>query len=110
VEALIAALGDFRAERPEGTLAMNASRALAAWGGQRAIAALEQVVRSSVAQRAVRTAREAIRTLQRGAGAGDEVRTLRQDLDTLREENRSLKERLTHLEARVENPQDVPQR
>ncbi|MGZ6364240.1 MAG: M1 family aminopeptidase, partial [Ktedonobacterales bacterium] len=107
VEALIAALGDFRAERPEGTLAMNASRALAAWGDQRAIAALEQVVSSSVAQRAVRTAREAIRTLQRGAGAGDEVRTLRQDLDTLREENRSLKERLTHLEARVERPQDV---
>ncbi len=107
VEALIVALGDSRAERPEAMLAMNASRALAAWGDQRAIAALEQVVSSSVAQREVRTAREAIRTLQRGAGAGDEVRTLRQDLDTLREENRTLKERLTHLEARVERPENA---
>ncbi|HEX6540663.1 MAG TPA: M1 family aminopeptidase [Ktedonobacterales bacterium] len=94
VDALIAALDD-----PWELTMLFAIAALAAWGDQRAIPALRRVVDRSPDERAVRSARVAIRTLQQGRAAADETRQLRKDLDELRERNRELIERLEKLEA-----------
>ncbi len=96
VEALVAALAD-----PWEPVRRNAATALAEWGDQRAIAALERQVGREVDERVVRTLREAVQRLQKGRGASEENRKLRSDLDALREENRKLLERLDALEART---------
>ncbi|HEY7849414.1 MAG TPA: M1 family aminopeptidase [Ktedonobacterales bacterium] len=94
VEALIVALSD-----PAERASLMACGAVAAWGEPRAIPALQRLVTGSPDERVVRTAREAIAEIQRGDSARDEARQLRADLDTLREDNRKLRERLDALEA-----------
>jgi aminopeptidase N len=94
VDALIAALDD-----PWELAVFQAIAALAAWGDQRAIPALQRLVDRSPDERAVRNARTAIRTLQQGRVAADETRQLRKDLEELRQRNRELTERLEALEA-----------
>ncbi|HEX5156712.1 MAG TPA: M1 family aminopeptidase [Ktedonobacterales bacterium] len=96
VDALIATLDD-----PWELAVFQAIAALAAWGDQRAIPALQRLVDRSPEERAVRGARMAIRTLQQGRAAGDETRQLRKDLEELRQRNRELTGRLEALEAQA---------
>lgn len=96
VEAVAMALSD-----PWEMAAMAACGAAAAWGDQRALPALRQVVANSPDQRPVRLAREAIAAIERGDSAHEETRQLRADLDALREDNRKLRERLDALEAKT---------
>ncbi|WIG57497.1 MAG: hypothetical protein OJF49_000241 [Ktedonobacterales bacterium] len=96
VEALIAALDD-----PWEMAVYAAASALAAWGDQRAIPALERMAASALDQRGVRIAREAARRLRKGRSAGEESRKLRHGLEEVRDENRKLRERLEVLESRL---------
>ena len=96
VEALIFALDD-----PWELVVFNAIAALAEWGDTRAIEPLERLVGRAVDERTVRRAREAALKLRRGRSSSEEARQLRNDLDSLREENRKLVDRLQALEARV---------
>ncbi|HEX6817933.1 MAG TPA: M1 family aminopeptidase [Ktedonobacterales bacterium] len=97
VEALIAALDD-----PWEMVQIGAAVALGEWGDARAIPALQRVVEHSPDQRPVRVAREAILKVQKGHTPGEETRTLRTDLNELRDENRKLRDKLDGLEARLE--------
>ncbi|MFI5271920.1 MAG: M1 family aminopeptidase [Ktedonobacterales bacterium] len=99
VDALIAALHD-----PWEMTVRNAIAALVAWGDPRAIAPIEHVAASTLDEHIVRDARHAVRALQQGRTSGEESRTLRDDLDGVREENRKLRERLASLEYRVNQP------
>ena len=96
VEAIAMALTD-----PWEMAVLAACGAAAAWGDARALPALQQLVASSPDERIVRTGREAIATIQKGDSAAEETRQLRTDLDTLREDNRKLRERLDALEAQT---------
>ncbi|HYM15044.1 MAG TPA: M1 family aminopeptidase [Dehalococcoidia bacterium] len=78
---------------------LNAIAALAELKEPRAIAELERARDRELDGRVIRSAREAIRRISEGADKGDEVRRLREDMDKLGEENRSLKDRLEKLEA-----------
>jgi len=49
----------------------------------------------------VRMCRQVILRIQRGRSAREEARTLRSDLEQVRETNRTLRERLETLEARL---------
>ncbi|MEO7003757.1 MAG: M1 family aminopeptidase [Ktedonobacterales bacterium] len=101
IEALCQALDDSWE-----LVVFGASAALAAWGDPRALPALQRLVASSPDERAVRTARMAIRAIQRGDSAATASRQLRADLDTLREENRTLHTRLDALEAQASHAND----
>jgi len=96
VEALTVALTD-----PFEMVVLRACSAAGAWGDTRALPALERLVADSPEQRFVRLAREAIAAIQRGDSAQEETRQLRADLDTLREDNRKLRERFDALEAQT---------
>ncbi len=96
VEAITVALAD-----PWEVTSRVACGAAAAWGDARALPALQRLVTSSPDESIVRTAREAIAAIQRGDAPRDEARQLRADLDTLREDNRKLRERLDALEAQT---------
>ncbi len=95
VEALIAALSD-----PWEMTLRWACEATVTWGDARAIPALQRLASSSPDERTVRMARVAIRAIQSG-DAREETHLLRTDLDTLREDNRKLRERLDALEAQA---------
>ncbi|MGH2514762.1 MAG: HEAT repeat domain-containing protein, partial [Ktedonobacterales bacterium] len=96
VEALIAALDD-----PSELAQRAVLGALAEWNDARAIPALERFIAGNPDESPVRTAREAILKLQKGHTANEEARTLRTDLDELRQENRTLRDKLETLEARM---------
>jgi aminopeptidase N len=96
VEALMAALDD-----PWEMVMTGSAAALGEWGDARAIPALERLAASAADERAVRVSREALRRIRQGRTPGEEARTLRSDLDALREENRKLRERIDGLEARA---------
>ncbi len=97
VEAVAFALSD-----PWEMAAGAACAAAAAWGDARALPALQRIVAESPDERQVRNAREAIAAIQRGDAPRDETRQLRADLDTLREDNRKLRERLDALDAQAD--------
>ena len=87
VEALIAALDD-----PWEMVVVNAMPALGLWGDARALPPLRLLLGRVVDERIVRSAREAIRLLERGETREQETRQLRNDVDELREQNRQLRE------------------
>lgn len=76
--------------------------ALAKIGDQRALPALERAARRDLDGRIVRRAREAIRTIQAGASKEAALTMLRNDLDALKAENRTLRDRLEALEQRMD--------
>jgi aminopeptidase N len=78
---------------------LNAIAALAELKDTKAIAELERTRDRDLDGRVIRAAREAVRRIGEGADKGEEVRRLRDDLDKLAEENRSLKDRIEKLEA-----------
>jgi HEAT repeat protein len=78
---------------------LNAVAALAELKEMKAVAELSRTVDRDLEGRVIRAAREAIIRLREGADKGEEIRKLREDLDKLSEENRSLKDRLDKLEA-----------
>lgn len=94
VDALIAALDD-----PWDATVASAIGALAAWGDRRAIPALQRLVTTHVDERVIRGARVVIRRLQTGDTASAATGQLRDDVETLRDENRKLRARLDTLEA-----------
>jgi aminopeptidase N len=78
-----------------------AARALAAFGDKHAIAALEAAANVELddgAKRAMRVAAHTLRTSDKG---NEQYKQLRKDLDEMREENRSLREQLAAIEARL---------
>ena len=66
-----------------------------------AIPALEGMIMRELDGRAIRLAREAIIKIREGKSAPDDVKKLRESLDKVEEENRSLKDRLDRLEKRL---------
>ena len=78
---------------------LNAIAALAELKDTKAIAELERTRDRDLDGRVIRAAREAVRRISEGADKGEEVRRLREDLDKLSEESRSLKDRVEKLEA-----------
>jgi aminopeptidase N len=96
VEALIAALSD-----PWEWALRYAISALRAWGDARAVPELRRVIERHPDERVIRSARVAVAALERGRSERDELRRLRGDLDELRGENRTLRDRLDALETRL---------
>jgi len=79
---------------------LNAIAALAELKLPKAVGELERTRVRDLDGRVVRAAREAIVRIREGADKGDEVKKLREDLEKLQEDNRSLKDRLDKLESR----------
>jgi aminopeptidase N len=77
------------------------ARTLATFGDKRAIAALEAAANVELddgVKRAMRVAAHTLRTSDKG---DEQYKQLRKDLDEMREENRSLREQLAAIEARL---------
>jgi aminopeptidase N len=83
---------------------LNAVAGLAEIKDTRAIAELNRARDRDLDGRVIRAAREASRRISEGADKGEEVRRLREDLDRLGEDNRTLKDRLEKIEARLGEP------
>ena len=66
----------------------------------RAIPALERLAARELDGRVVRRCREVIARLREGRDKGDEVKKLRTELEKMREEQRTLKDRMEKMEAR----------
>ncbi len=77
--------------------------ALRAWGDARAVPELRRVIERHPDERVIRSARVAVAALERGRSEREELRRLHGDLDELRGENRTLRDRLDALEARLGN-------
>lgn len=78
-----------------------AARALATYSESSAIAVLERVAGIELDDGAKRNMRVAAHTLRQSGKEDEKYKQLRKDLDTLREENRSLREQLAAIEARL---------
>lgn len=78
-----------------------AARALATFGDKRAIAALETATNVELDDGVKRAMRVAAHTLRTSAKGDEQYKQLRKDLDEMREENRSLREQLAAIEARL---------
>jgi aminopeptidase N len=78
---------------------LNAIAGLVELKETKAVAELERMRTRDLDGRVVRAAREATRRLREGADKGEEIKKLREDLDKLSEENRSLKDRIEKIEA-----------
>ncbi|HEX9057716.1 MAG TPA: HEAT repeat domain-containing protein, partial [Ktedonobacterales bacterium] len=96
VDALCAALDDYWEMTQYAALG-----ALSIFGDLKAIPAIQRYIDRSLDPRGIRAAREALAAIQRGTTRDEESRRLRSDLDEMREENRTLRDRLAALEARV---------
>ncbi len=75
--------------------------ALLSFGEKRAIGALERAAARELNTRALRSMRVAAHVLRTGDSADEQLKQLRSDLDTVREENKKLKEQLGVIEARL---------
>ncbi len=80
---------------------LNAIAALVELKQTKAIAELERARSRDLDGRVIRSAREAIQRLREGADKGQEVKNLRDDVEKLQEENRTLKDRLAKIESRL---------
>jgi aminopeptidase N len=78
-----------------------ASRALATFGDKRAIPALERAAEAELDDGVKRAMRVAAHTLRSGDKREEQYKQLRKDLDEVRAENRSLREKLAAIEARL---------
>jgi aminopeptidase N len=96
VRGLLGALDD-----PWPPVRGSAAGALGRIGDSSALGALDQMAGSELGGGLVRAARQAARTIRAGKKPADEVRQLRNDFDSIKEENRKLRERLETLEARL---------
>jgi len=85
-------------EDPWLRMRVRAISALEELKNQKAIPALERIVKRDIDGRVVRLAREAIIKIKQGKSAPDDVKKLRDSLEKLEEENRTLKDRVDHLE------------
>jgi aminopeptidase N len=74
----------------------------------RAIEALDRMAARELDGRALRRARQAATKLRKGTDPGDELKKLRDDFDSLLEDNRKLRDRLELLEHRLDNGQPKP--
>ncbi|MEZ4502620.1 MAG: M1 family aminopeptidase [Dehalococcoidia bacterium] len=83
---------------------LAAAGALASLGDARGAGALNAAAGRTLEGRLTRSARLAARTLGQKADKGEEVKSLRTDLEKLQQENQALKDRLTRLEAQGESP------
>lgn len=97
VDALVAALDD-----PWIMVVRAAIGALREWGDARALPALWHLATTSLEEHTVREARETIRALTRRDRGTRELARLRDDMETLRDEDRDLRARLAALEARLD--------
>jgi len=75
-----------------------AAKALATFGDKRAIAALERTAEAELDDGAKRAMRVAAHTLRTSDKIDEQYKQLRKDFDELREENRSLREKLAEIE------------
>jgi len=80
----------------------SAAGALGAMGESSALGVLDQMASSELNGVLVRIVRQATRSIREGKKPADEVRQLRNDFDSIKEENRKLRERLETLEARLD--------
>src|SRR6185437_9057145 len=83
-----------------------AAGALGALRESSALGALDHMATSELGGGLVRAARQAARTIREGKKPADEVRQLRNDFDSVKEENRKLRERLEKLEARLPSDEE----
>jgi len=79
-----------------------AARALATFGDKRAISALERAAETELDDGVKRAMRVAAHTLRTSDKSDEQYKNLRKDLDEMREENRSLREKLAAIEARLQ--------
>jgi aminopeptidase N len=86
---------------------LAAAGALATLGDARASGALNATAGRTLEGRLTRSARVAARTLGQKSDKGEEVKSLRTDFEKLQQENQSLKDRLTNLEA-LEGQREAP--
>ncbi|HNM77240.1 MAG TPA: M1 family aminopeptidase [Tepidiformaceae bacterium] len=97
------ALGELIAgylDDPDFRVRIGAANALKTLKADDQVAALERMAARELDGRGVRMARENALALRKGAGTDEEVRKLREEFETIRDENAKLRERLTQLEAR----------
>ena len=78
-----------------------AGMALASFNDKRAIPSLERAASRELDSSAQRQMRLSIHALRSSDKDDEQFKSLRKDLDEMREENRKLKEQLTALEARI---------
>ena len=79
---------------------MTAITALQALRDDKAIPAIDRLAARELDGRVIRTCREATAALRKGRDKGEEVSKLRKELDKLREENKSIKDRLEKVESK----------
>ena len=84
----------------------SAARALGSMGESSALGALDQMANRELDGIFIRAARQAARTIREGKKPADEVRQLRNEFDTIKEENRKLRARLETLEARLDTDEE----
>ncbi len=84
---------------PDLRLRLAAVGALVELGDDKAVPALERLAARDLDGRVIRSARTAAARLREGRDKGDEVKKLREELDKLREDHKSLKDRLEKLES-----------
>ncbi|HWE28446.1 MAG TPA: HEAT repeat domain-containing protein, partial [Polyangia bacterium] len=87
-------------EDPDFRVRIAAVEALNGLGDSHAVGALKRAEHKDLDGRVRRRAREVARLLSEGATKDSQVRTLRDSVEKLQDENRELKERLSKLEAR----------
>jgi aminopeptidase N len=80
---------------------ISAIGALQELKASKAVPHLERLAQTALDGRVVRTARLAVQAIRSGGDKGEEVKKLREEVDKLVDENRSLKDRLDKLEARL---------
>jgi aminopeptidase N len=80
---------------------MSAIDGLSTLKASKALPHLQRAADTALDGRTVRTARLAVKAIREGQDKGDEVKKLREEVDKLVDENRSLKERLDKLEAKA---------
>jgi aminopeptidase N len=85
---------------PDFRVRIAAANALKTLKAGEQIPALEAMAARELDGRAVRVAREVAGILRKGASTDEEVRSLRDDFEKLREENARLRDRLERIEAK----------
>ncbi len=83
---------------------MSAINALQQLKAKKAVPALERTASSALDGRTVRSARVAIKSIRESGSKDDDMKKLREEVDKLTDDNRSLKDRLDKLEARLSQP------
>jgi aminopeptidase N len=80
---------------------ISAINALAELKATKALPDLDRAVQSALDGRVARTARIAAKKIRESGDKGEDVKKLREEMDKLTDENRTLKERLDAIEARL---------